>query len=90
MKDSLKGSMINIQDFHLQGSFKPSHFYPFNCPVLTPDDYTVFKVKVQRLKPQNFHTKLPCQKPVLRQIEWGVQKGPITKNRVLPVTTLFF
>ena len=66
MKGSLKGSMINFQDFHLQGSFKPSHFYPFNFPVFTPDDYTVFKLKVQRLKPQNFHTKLPCQKPVLR------------------------
>ena len=26
---------------------------------------------------------------MLRQIEWGVQNGPITKNRVLPVTTFF-
>ena len=26
---------------------------------------------------------------MLRQIEWGVQNGPITKNRVLPATTLF-
>ena len=26
----------------------------------------------------------------LRQIEWRVQNGPITKNGVLPVTTLFF
>ena len=31
-----------------------------------------------------------CQKPVLRQIECGVQNGPITKNGVSPVTTLFF
>ena len=27
---------------------------------------------------------------MLRQIEWWVQNGPITKNGVLPVTTLFF
>ena len=28
-------------------------------------------------------------KQMLRQIEWGVQNGPITKNTVLPVSTLF-
>ena len=33
---------------------------------------------------------LPCQKSVLRQIEWGVQNGPITKNEVLLVITLIF
>ena len=39
----------------------------------------------------HFHiNKLPYQKPVLRQIEWLVQNGPITKNKGLPVTTLFF
>ena len=27
---------------------------------------------------------------MLRQIEWKVQNGPITKNRVLPITTFFF
>ena len=27
---------------------------------------------------------------MLRQIEWGVQNGPITKNGVLPVATFFF
>ena len=27
---------------------------------------------------------------MLKQIEWGVQNGPITKNGVLPVTTLSF
>ena len=42
------------------------------------------------MKSQHFHTKLLCQKPILRQIEWGVQNGPIRKNGVLPVTTLFF
>ena len=27
---------------------------------------------------------------MLRQIEWGVQNGPIIKKGVFPVTTLFF
>ena len=27
---------------------------------------------------------------MLRQVEWGVQSGAITKNGVLPVTNLFF
>ena len=27
---------------------------------------------------------------MLRQIEWGVQNGPFTKNGALPVTTSFF
>ena len=39
---------------------------------------------------QHFHTKLPCQKLILRQIEWLVQNGPIKKNEVLSVTTTFF
>ena len=47
-------------------------------------------MKVLRLTAQDFHTKLLCQKPTLRQIEWGVGNGPITKNGVLPVTTFFF
>lgn len=28
---------------------------------------------------QHFYTKLPCQKILLTQIEWGTQDGPITK-----------
>ena len=47
-------------------------------------------MKALRLKTHHFHTKVPCQKPMLRQIEWWLQNEPITKNRVLPVTTLFF
>ena len=47
-------------------------------------------LKALRLKTHHFHTKLPYQKPMLRQIEWWLQNGPITKNGVLPVTTSFF
>ena len=37
------------------------------------------------------NASFPC-KTVLtnRQIEWGVQNGPIATNGILPVTTLFF
>ena len=37
---------------------------------------------------QHFHKN--CQKPMLRLIEWGVQNGSITKNRVLAVGIIFF
>ena len=39
---------------------------------------------------QNLHTKLLCQEPMFRKIEWKVQNELITKIRVLPVTTFFF
>ena len=42
------------------------------------------------MKAHHFHSKLLCQKPMLRQIEWLLQNGPITKSGVLPVTTSFF
>ena len=47
-------------------------------------------MKPLRLKTHRFHSKLLYQKPMLRQIEWQLQNGPITKSGVLPVTTLFF
>ena len=49
-----------------------------------------FYLKVLRLKTQHFHIKLPCQKLMLRGIEWGVQNWPFTKNGVLPLKLLFF
>ena len=39
-------------------------------------------MKILGLKTQHFHKKLPCQRPMLRQIEWGVQNGPTTKKGV--------
>ena len=51
---------------------------------------TVFQLKVPRLKAQHFRAKMFCQKSMLRQIDWGVKNGPISKNGVLPVTALFF
>ena len=34
---------------------------------------TIYKLKVLLLKKKHFHTKLPCQKPMLKQIKWKVQ-----------------
>ena len=48
-----------------------------------------FQLKVLRLKTQNCHTKMPFQKPMLKQIEWEVQNGPLTKNAILAVTNFF-
>ena len=39
---------------------------------------------------QHFHTKIPCQKPMLRQTDWGAQSEPFAKYGVLTATTLFF
>ena len=50
---------------------------------------TVFWLIKNWLKTHHFHTKLPYQKPMLRQIAWWVQNGPITKNGELSVTALF-
>ena len=47
-------------------------------------------MKALRLKAHHFHTKLQYQKLMLGQIKWWLQNGPITKNGVFPVTTLFF
>ena len=49
-----------------------------------------FLIESPKLETHHFHTKLPKQKPMIRQIEWWVQNGHITKNGVLPVTILFF
>ena len=51
---------------------------------------TTFKLKPLRLKTHHFHWKLLCQKPMLRQIEWRLLNGPITKSGVLPGKSLFF
>ena len=45
---------------------------------------------MKEMKVQHCHTKLSCQKPILRQFEWGAQNGPIAKNGFLPLTISFF
>ena len=38
----------------------------------------------------SLHAELPCQKPILRQIEWGVQNSPITKNELFATDYFIF
>ena len=42
------------------------------------------------MKAQHFHAELPSQDPLLRQMEWEVQNGPITKKELLPMATSDF
>ena len=48
-----------------------------------------FYLKILRLKMHHLHTKLLCQKQMLRQIECGVKNGPITKKGDSPITTFY-
>ena len=55
---------------------------------------TIYKLKVLLLKKKHFHTKLPCQKPMLKQIKWKVQnernkERSFATNYSLKVLTVF-
>ena len=49
-----------------------------------------FLVESTKIESAIFPQKLSYQKPMLREIESKVQNGPITNNRILPITALFF
>ena len=49
-----------------------------------------FLIETTKIKNNHFHSKLLCQKSMLRKIEWRLQNEPVTKSGILPVTTLFF
>ena len=75
---------VNFERFYsLTLKRKPEKRKPFSKKL----EYR-FLVKVLRSK--IFIQKLLCHKSMLRQIDCGVQNGPITKNGVLPLTTSFF
>ena len=46
-----------------------------------------FLVEATKIENTPFPFKLLCQKPMLKQIEWRLQNGPITTSGILPVTT---
>ena len=81
---TVTGEFERFQYFNFETSFLK------NGRLFLKNQSTPFQLKVLRLKRQNYYTKLPYQKPVLREIEWDVQNGPIIKSRVLLVTVLFF
>ena len=43
-----------------------------------------------KIENATFPYKIAPSEANVKKIEWKVQNGPITKNEVLPVTTLFF
>ena len=49
-----------------------------------------FKFKILRLKTQHFHTKLPCQRPMLRQTEQGLQNERGHKEQEFGPNHFFF
>ena len=56
-------------------SFKRFQYSNFETDFLENENLlqkteVVFELKALRLKTHHFHTKLPYQKPMLRQIEW--------------------
>ena len=77
------------------GNFEIFHYFNFETNFLKKRKpflknwSTFFQLKVRRRKTSHLHTKLPCQKPILRQIEWRVQNGSITKSEVLTLTRYF-
>ena len=42
------------------------------------------------MKTHHFHSKLLCQKPMLRQIEWRLQNRPIIKSGVIASNCFYF
>ena len=44
-----------------------------------------FWIQSTKIEKQHFYTKLPRRKPILKEIEWGIQNAPITKNFIILV-----
>ena len=63
------------------GNFDCFHYFIFDANFLKDENLfqktgvPFLQFKILRLKAQYFHTKLPCQKPMLRPIEWTYHKG---------------
>ena len=79
---SIKGNFERFQYFNFEWTF-------WKTKIFSKKLEQNFLVESTKFENAAFHTKLPCEKPILRQIERGVPNGPIIKNGILPVTTLF-
>ena len=49
-----------------------------------------FLVETTEIEKRHFHSKLLCQKAMLRQIEWRLQNGPIIKVEFCQQLLYFF
>ena len=70
------------------GNFERFEYFNFETNFLISEK--TFLVESTKIENPAFSTKLPCQKPMFRQRELGVQNGPISNNWACPVTTFFF
>ena len=74
---TISGNFETFQYFNFEADFQENQ----NVFQKTGIENTkIFLLKALKLKTHHFYTKLPYQKPRLRQIEWWVRNGPITKN----------
>ena len=76
-------------------SFERFQYFNFETNFLEAKTFFIkleycFLVETTKIEKTSFHSKLLCQKLMLRQKESRLQNGPITKSGVLPATTLFF
>ena len=79
----------------ISGSFKRFQYFNFDTNFLENENLFqktegLFLIETTKIENTSFSFKLLCQEPMLRQIEWRLQNGTITKSVDLPVTTLFF
>ena len=78
----------------MSGNFERFQYFNFETDFLENENRfqknwsADFEVQELKLKTYHFQTKLPYQKQIIRQIEWWVQNGPITKNQI-PIFLLF-
>ena len=80
---TITGKCARFQLFNLETNFLENESF------FKKSWIAIFQSKLLRFKMQDFHTKIPYQKPILRQIEREIQSGPITKNGVLRVRTSY-
>ena len=78
-------------------SFKGFQYFNFETNFMENENFSqksgvpfLVETTALRLKTRHFHSKLLCQEPILRKIEWQLRNGPITISGVLPVITLLF
>ena len=82
---TISGTFERFQYFHFETNFlKNRNLFQKTVVPFSSWKYLDWKCNI------SIQICLSSKKPMLRQIEWGVQNGPITKNGVLPVTSLFF
>ena len=78
----------------ITGNFELFQYFNFEINFLKSEFFTEleyrFLVESTKIENATFSYKnVMSEDSVLRQIEWGVQNGLITKNGVFTVTTLF-